>query len=397
MVADGNITFALRIKDLPGQATMTETPEASEEGERKLRTSKELAQLQVQGVLPYFNPAIYEMANPIVRSALFGLSKHKLYYQEWETTFSVGGGSLQQRGPSLNTDHEELWARLLTYARGTSLTKGIHVRIVDLIRDLNYSTGGPNFARVSRMLNDLEAASVRISHKPALKRLYELLTDKNLAKRADGKFLVELIRNRYSEHLKAIQAALASDSNEPVYVTLRFIERKTTHPISGREVISLDPMTCLFFDGTNTTLIPYKVREKLNPISKRLLTFIGSHRDGVYRMRLYFYFMLVGYKGDYTKLERKFKSEFIKTCTALQERNYIKPGWGIERNEDHEWMVFGLQIGDAARVKEAMEEYIATGRDGSAQPEADESDGEILDLIAETGELFDMDVPEAST
>lgn len=374
---------------------MTATAELSEEGERKLRTSKELAQLQVQGVLPYFNPTIYEMANPIVRSALFGLSKHKHYYQDWVTTFSVGGGTLQQRGPSLNTDHEELWGRLLTYARGTSLTKGIHVRIVDLIRDLNYSTGGPNFTRVSKMLDDLEAASVRISHKPALKRLYELLTDKNLGKRPDGKFLVELIRNRYSEHLKAIQVALASDSNEPVFVPLRFIERKTTHPVSGREVISLDPMTCLFFDGVNTTLIPYKVREKLNAMSKRLLTFIGSHRDGVYRMRLHYYFMLVGYKGDYTKLERKFKSEFIKTCTALEESDYIKPGWGIARNDDHEWMVFGLQIGDAARVKEAMEEYIAADEVDDRTPfDLDAED--ITDVVVENGDLFEDVVPESS-
>lgn len=374
---------------------MTATAELSKEGERKLRTTKELEQLQVQGVLPYFNPTIYEMANPIVRSALFGLSKTKEYHQDWVTTFSVGGGSIEQRGPSLNTEHEELWGRLLTYARGTSLTKGIHVRIIDLIRDLNYSTGGPNFARVSRMLSDLEAATVRISNKQALKRLYELLTDKNLSKRADGKFLVDLIRNRYSEHLKAIQAALASDSTEPVFITLRFIERKTTHPASGREVISLDPMTCLFFDGVNTTLIPYKVREKLNPISRRLLTFIGSHRAGVFRMRLHYYFLLVGYGSDYSKMERKFKSAFIKTCTALEEKGYIKPGWGVERNEDHDWMVFGLQIGDAARVKEAMEEYLSDDQGEESAP-FDLSGEEITDVVLESGDLFEAVVPESS-
>jgi hypothetical protein len=120
-------------------------------------------------------------------------------------------------------------------------------------------------------------------------------------------------------------------------------------------MINLDPIAAIFFDGVNTTLVPFEIWDKLDRFGKKLLPLIASHRDGVYATKLEKYHEFSGSKSEYSKIKRRFKSEQKKRFEDWEQKGYIIPGWKIERNNEGEEIVSGLKTGEAVRMKSKLE------------------------------------------
>lgn len=318
------------------------------------RTEKGLT----QGILSFTNEKLYEQSNPILRSSLFTVGKlnikAKPTYNQWTEIFSLGSGSIQYRGPVLTVDHEVVLVRLLVLARGRSITKPVSVNLADVLRwlDLNANSGA-NYIKARRIIDDLGAAELKISSRPALQHLLDILNSPNLIELADGKFFQDLVKNRYSEHLKMIAQGL--ENNQNVAINLSFIETVTHNTVTKRMMINLDPLTTVFFDGVNTTLLPLDIWDNLDRYGKKLLPLIASHRDGVYPMKLERYHEFSGSKSSYDVVKRRFKSEQKKRFSQWEEKGYIAPGWRIEQNQDGDEIVSGLKAGDAVRIRSSLD------------------------------------------
>lgn len=311
-----------------------------------------------QGILPFTNEKYYEQSNPIVRSALFSAIKMGKHYTEWTPIFSFGASSIQYRGPALTVDHEMVLAKLMVLARGKSLTKPIHAYLADVRKWLKLDQSGANFAKARKILDDLAAGEMKISDKFALKRLYQILTSPSVGDRPDGKFFKDFIDNRFSDQLKMIAESL--ESNEPIEITMRFVSGEASSPRTGRLLISLDPITALFFDGVNTTLIPFEIWEAQDKFGKKLLSFIASHRDGVFPIKLENYHRFSGSISEFGKVKRRVKSDMKKRCERWEKDNYIEPGWSFRKNNDGEELLEGLKLSKSIRLKSelTLEPYI---------------------------------------
>lgn len=311
-----------------------------------------------QGILSFTNEKLYEQSNPILRSSLFTVGKlnikAKPTYNQWTEIFSLGSGSIQYRGPVLTVDHEVVLVRLLVLARGRSITKPVSVNLADVLRwlDLNANSGA-NYIKARRIIDDLGAAELKISSKPALRHLLDILNSPEISNLADGKFFQDLVKNRYSDHLKMIAQALENDQN--VDINLSFIETVTHNTVTKRMMINLDPLTTVFFDGVNTTLLPLDIWDNLDRYGKKLLPLIASHRDGVYPMKLERYHEFSGSKSSYDVVKRRFKSEQKKRFSQWEDKGYIAPGWRIEQNQEGEEIVSGLKAGDAVRTRSSLD------------------------------------------
>jgi hypothetical protein len=336
-----------------------------------------------QGILPFTNERFFEQSNPIVRSALFTAGKMnvraKSQYLDWTEIFSLGSGSIHYRGPILTVDHEIVLVRLMVLARGRSLTQPIHAFQADLLRWLDLDpNSGANYKKARRILDDLAAAELRISSKPALRRLLSILTSPAISDMADGKFFQDYIQNRFSSHLKMIADGIEND--QPVDVSMKFLTNQTHNHVTKRMMINLDPISAIFFDGVNTTLLPFEIWDTLDRFGKKLLPLIASHRDGVYHIKLEKYHEFSGSKSEYKTVKRRFKSEQKKRFADWEAKGYIVPGWSIERNNDGEEIVSGLKAGEAVRIRSRLElpspidseEDAARGDDGAMQERLDE-------------------------
>lgn len=336
-----------------------------------------------QGILPFTNELYFEQSNPIVRSALFTAGKMNVkagsHYLDWTEIFSFGSGSIHYRGPMLTVDHEIVLVRLMVLARGRSLTKPIHAFQADLLRWLNLDLdSGANYKKARRILDDLAAAEIRISSKPALERLLSILTSPAIADMPDGQFFRDYIDNRFKDHLKMIAKGLQDD--QPVDVTMELITNQTHNSITKRMMINLDPIFAIFFDGVNTTLLPFEIWDDMDRFGKKLLPLIASHRDGVYPVKLEKLHEFSGSKSDYSKVKRRFKSEQKKRFEGWESKNYIVPGWSIDRNNDGEEIVRGLKVGEAVRIRSNLtlppildtEEDLARGSDEAVNQRAED-------------------------
>lgn len=334
-----------------------------------------------QGILPFTNELYYEQMNPVVRSSLFTAGKMNVnngeHYLEWTEIFSFGGGSIHYRGPHLTVDHEIVLVKLMVLARGRSLTKSVSAYVADLVKWLKLDAdSGKNYKKVRRILDDLAAAEIRISSKPALQRLVTLLTSPEIVHFPDGKFFLEYINNRFSDQLKMIAQGLQDD--QPVSVTMRLVTQQTHNTYTKKMLINLDPIFAIFFDGVNTTLLPFEIWDDLDRFGKKLLSLISSHRDGVFPVSLEKLHDFSGSKSEYEKVKRRFKSEQKKRFEAWESKNYIVPGWSISRNDDGVEIVRGLKAGEAVRIRSKLtlvpaidtDEEIARGSDDSVNERA---------------------------
>lgn len=359
-------------QDISGQARLEE---------RQQRLDLALA----NGAIPYRSPNIFEQANPIVRSCVFRANNRREYFQEWTPIFTIGNDSISFKGPVLNTEHELLWSKLLCLARGISLTKPIKTNQANLMREMRMNTGGKGYSKLRRMLEDLEQAKVRISSRPALERLVRIMTSPDIADKPDGKFLKEFIKNRLGDHLDAISKSLST--NEPYEISLSFIQNRSTQPKNRFELINLDPMTCLFFDGINTTQVHYDVWDQLDPFGKKLVGLLKSHK-GSLNLRLEKLYMASGYSTlEFTdSAVRKFKAFCLRNFKSLEDASIIKPGWRIERSSvDDEWVVYNIEVGEIVRKNEPLIEVLV-----ATNPEAldyEDADDEAEDTPPENGTL----------
>lgn len=310
-----------------------------------------------QGILPFTNELYYEQMNPVVRSALFTAAKMNAgkgsHYLEWTEIFSFGGGSIHYRGPYLTVDHEVVLVKLMVLARGRSLTQPIHAFQADLVKWLKLDSGsGNNYKKARRILDDLAAAEIRISSKPALQRLLSILTSPALADIPDGAFFRSYIHNRFKDHLKMIAQSLADD--QPVSLTMKMVENQTHNSVTKRMMINLDPVFAIFFDGVNTTLLPFEIYDDLDRFGKKLLSLVASHRDGVYPVMLEKLHEFSGSKSEYAVVKRRFKSDQKKRFIEWESKNYIVPGWSIEQNDNGAEVVRGLKVGEAVRIRSKL-------------------------------------------
>jgi len=320
--------------------------------ERRLRVMQKFDFESGQGILPFTNEKYFEQSNPIVRSALFSAVKMGGHYSEWTQIFSFGAGSIMYRGPALTIEHEAVLARLMLLARGKSLTKPVSTSKADIRRWLELDDSGENFKKARRILDDLAAGEIKISCKLALRRLYHLLTSPTVSDRPDGKFFKDYIDNRYGEQLKMIAESLAADT--PVEISMSFITNETQSPRTGRSLINLDPITAIFFDGVNTTLLPFEIWDTLDRFGKKMLPYIASHRDGVYPTRLESYHLFSGSISKYSTVKRRVKSDMNKRLKGWEEKGYIEPGWSIYRNDDGDDIVKGLKPGPIIGIRSEL-------------------------------------------
>jgi hypothetical protein len=305
-----------------------------------------------QGILPLTNEKFYEQSNPVVRSALFSSTKLGKNYTEWTPIFSFGASSIQYRGPALTVEHELVLAKLMVLARGKSLTKPINAFVTDIRRWLNLGESGINFAKARRILDDLAAGEMKISDKFALRRLYQILTAPSVSERPDGKFFKDYIDNRFSDQLKMIASAI--ESGEPIEITMRFVSNRAANPRTGRLLISLDPITAIFFDGVNTTMLPFEIWEAQDKFGKKLLSFIASHRDGVFPIKLENYHRFSGSISDFQVVKRRVKSDLKKRCEKWEKEDCIEPGWSFRENNDGEVLLEGLKLSKSIRMKSEL-------------------------------------------
>jgi len=305
-----------------------------------------------QGVLPLTNEKFFEQSNPIVRSALYSTTKMGKVYSEWTPIFSFGKSGIMYKGPGLTIEHEVVMARLLTLARGKSLTKPVHVFLADILRWLDLGDSGANFAKARTILDDLATGEIKIADRMALKRLYDILTSPTIADRPDGKFYKESIENRFGPMLKMIAHGLEND--EPVDITMRFIANRAHNSMTGKTLLSLDLISAVFFDGVNTTLLPFEIYDKLDRFGKKLLPFIASHRDGVFPIKLENYHKFSGSISEYAKVKRRMKSDLNKRLKLWESNGWIESGWEFYRNEDGEDLIRGLKLGADIRCRSEL-------------------------------------------
>ena len=325
--------------------------------DRKVKLLDKLDHESSQGILPFTNELYYEQANPVVRSALFTAGKMNVgqgsHYLDWTEIFSFGGGSIHYRGPLLTVDHEVVLVKLMVLARGRSLTKPIQAFQADLVKWLKLdSDSGRNYKKARRILDDLAAAEIRISSKPALKRLLAILTSPALSDIPDGAFFQSYIQNRFNNHLKMIAQGLADD--QPVSLSMKMVENQTHNTVTKRMMINLDPVFAIFFDGVNTTLLPFEIWDDLDRFGKKLLSLIASHRDGVYPVMLEKLHEFSGSKSEYLKVKRRVKSDLKKRFEEWEGKNYIIQGWSISRNDNGDEVVRGLKAGAAVRIRSKL-------------------------------------------
>lgn len=304
-----------------------------------------------QGILPFTNERFFEQSNPIVRSALFSAGKVEVgaSYREWTEIFSLGAGSIWYRGPALTVDHEVVLARIMVLARGRSLTQPVKVLQADVLRWLDLDDSGANFKKARKIVDDLAAGELRISSKPALKRLYQLLSKppENLP---DRDFFIQFIRNRYGDQMKELAQAIASE-DVVVDISMRFLTNQARNHKTGRLLLNLDPIAAIFFDGVNTTLVPFEIWDQLDRFGKKLMPFIASHRDGVWPIRLQSYHEFSGAKSEFVNVKRRLKYDLKKRFAAWEEEGWLEPGWDIARNDDGDEIVRGLKAGEAVRIR----------------------------------------------
>jgi hypothetical protein len=341
-----------------------------------------------QGILPLTNEKYFEQSNPILRSALYSTTKMGKVYTDWTKIFSFGKGSIMYKGPGLTIEHEIVMARLLTLARGKSLTKPVHVYLADILRWLDLGDSGANFAKARTILDDLSTGEIKIADKIALRRLYELLTSPSVADRPDGKFYKQSIENRFGPMLKMIAQGLEND--EPVDITMRFISNRAHNSITGKTLLSLDLISAVFFDGVNTTLLPFEIYDTLDRFGKKLLPFIASHRDGVFPIKLESYHKFSGSISEYAKVKRRMKSDFVKRLKTWEAKGWIEPGWTFYRNDDGEDLVRGLKLGADIRCRSEL--TIA-----DLEPHRDDIDGQKEEWAPEQPRQRDaFDDPETA-
>jgi hypothetical protein len=322
----------------------------------KLRTKLDLE--SAQGFLPFTNERLFEQSNPILRSALFIAGKMNVKeqqrYNDWTPIFSLGSGSIQYRGPLLTVDHETVLARIMVLARGRSLTKPVHCFQTDVLKWLNLDqNSGANYKKARRIIDDLGSAELRIGSKQALQRLLLLLQSPAISEMPDGAFFQEYVKNRFGDQIKMIADGIAND--EPVNITMKFITGQAHNSISKRMMLSLDPIAAIFFDGVNTTLIPFEIIDQQDRFGRKLLPFIASHRDGVKPIMLEKYHFFSGSKSEYSKVKRRVKSELKKRFQNWESEGLIAGGWDIYRNKEGEEVVNGLKIGEKVRTKSILE------------------------------------------
>ncbi|NWD57471.1 TrfA [Pseudomonas veronii] len=310
-----------------------------------------------QGILPFTNERFFEQSNPILRSALFSVGKmgarDRTQYLDWTEIFSLGNGSILYRGPALTVDHETVLGRIMVLARGRSLTKPVHAYQADVLRWLYLDpNSGANYKKARIILDDLAAAEVRINSKPALRRLLNLLTSPSISDLPDGKFFQEYIKNRYGDQIKMIAMGLEND--QPVHIDMQFLQNQTHNSATGKMMLNLDPIAALFFDGVNTTLLPFEILDKQDRFGRKLLPFIASHRDGVFPIRLESYHEFSGSKSAYASVKRRVKSELKKRFEGWVSEGLLCAGWEIYRNNEGEEIVRGLKLGEIARIKSSL-------------------------------------------
>lgn len=338
---------------------------AQEVHDRKVKMLSKFEEQSGQGILPFTDSRFFEQANPIVRSSLFTMSKMGGETHDWTEIFSIGDGSINYRGPNLTVDHEQVLGRILHLARGRSLTKPVVCTLAEVRRWLNLSDTGPNYQKARVVLDDLSSGEIRISCKHALNRLYNLLTNPSVSTIADGKFFRDYIDNRFGAHIQMIAAAL--NSNDTVDISMRFIMNQSQESKSGRLLINIDPIMALFFDGVNTTLVPYHIIDDLDRFGKKLIPFIASHRDGVYPMMLETYHKFSGSISEYIKVKRRFKYDMKKRCELWESKGYIQPGWEFYQNREGDEMVKGLKIGEEIKLKSTLGLFIMKDITGSVE------------------------------
>ncbi|MFL1449282.1 TrfA [Pseudomonas tritici] len=351
--------------------------------DRRFKLQKKLDTESSQGVLPFTNERLFEQSNPVLRSAVFTAGKlgNQEYHTEWVEVFSLGSGNIQYRGPGLTVDHEQVLARIMVLARGRSLTKPVAAYQADVLRWLRLDDSGANFKKARKILDDLAAAEIRIFSRPALQRLLALLTSPTLADMADGQFYQQYVKNRFTDHLKAIAEGLRND--QPVNVTMKFLTNLTDNPTTGKQVMSLDPIMALLFDGVNTTLLPFEVYDSLDRFGKKLLTLIASHRDGVFPTRLAKYHEFSGSKSEYESVKRRFKYEQAKRFKDWEEKGFIEPGWSIKPNDDGQNIVSGLKLGETIRIRSNLE--VLDTQQEALSAEEDTNDEKLAEFALEFG------------
>lgn len=369
------------------------TPEEITQGLIDGRRSKLREKLDfesAQGILPFTNERLFEQSNPIVRSALFSAGKMSVepatsYITEWTEIFSLGGGTIHYRGPQLTVDHEIVLVKLMVLARGRSLTKPIHAFQADVLRWLDlHLNSGANYKKARRILDDLAAAELRISSKPALSRLLKILTSPDLSNVPDGAFFQQYVKNTFGPQLKMIAAGLEND--QMVDVSMKFITKQTYNSTTKRMLINLDPISAIFFDGVNTTLLPFEIWDKLDRLGKKLLSMIASHRDGVWPMMLEKYHEFSGSKSEYEKVRRRYKTQMKSRFIEWEAKGYILPGWKIEKNMDGAEVVSGLKAGDVIRIKSALELPLSLSLQGvDAFGDEDEAQDRLDDFADSAG------------
>ncbi len=363
------------------------TPEEIRQGIIDDRRAKLMSRFEAesgQGILPYTNDLLFEQNNAVLRSALFSVAKmgSRNQYLDWTEIFCIGGSSILYRGPCLTVDHEVVLVRIMVLARGRSLTKPIQAFQADILRWLNIDDSGANFKKARKILDDLSAAEVRITSKPALKNLLNILTSPSLSDMPDGKFFKDYVNNRFGSHLKMIAEGLQND--QPVSVSMRFLTSQTHNSATGRMMLSLDPIAAIFFDGVNTTLLPFEILDAQDRFGKKLLPFIASHRDGVFPIKLEKYHHFSGSKSNYEIIKRRVKSELKKRCEAWEASEIIAPGWRIERNEEGEDIVYGLKLGENVRIKSKLEILPTDDIEGEFSSVGDETAQDRLNHLADS-------------
>lgn len=331
--------------------------------ERKAKLQGKFETDSGQGILPFTNEKYFEQSNPIVRSALFSTVKIGKVYTDWTNIFSFGGGNIMYKGPALTVEHEVVMARLLVLARGRSLTKPVSVFLADVRKWLELDDSGINFNKARKILEDLGSGEIKIADKIALKRLHHILVNPNLGDRPDGKFFKESIDHRFGPMIKMIGEGLEKD--EPVDITMRLIANQATNGKTGRMLLSLDYIAAVFFDGVNTTLLPFEIWDTLDRFGKKLLPFIASHRAGVFPIKLESYHKFSGSISDFSVVKRRFKSEMKKRLENWEKLDYIEPGWSFYKNEDNEELLKGLKLSSNIRIKSELTVSVVETSEGT--------------------------------
>lgn len=137
---------------------LTEKVRNMERRARKNRTTAEIV------CIPLWEDQYRAAPNEVLRSALFNVGGRHMRRQSFEgrELAILGGGVLEQTGPELRQDDEDVWLQVMHWARESPLGSPIRFTSYAMLKTLGWPDKAENYRRLGKCLDRLQVTMIRL-------------------------------------------------------------------------------------------------------------------------------------------------------------------------------------------------------------------------------------------